>query len=104
MISYFKQYRNFFAEQVEKGSPGSSLDTFVFSSDANSNSGNTNVRIISSSSMESIIKGFSSKDQPQMINRLFSGVLHPFLGNINVGLATEFDMQGMLVEGTHIDL
>lgn len=39
--------------------------------------------------------------QPQMVNRLFSGVLHPL---IHAGHACEFGAPGMLAEGAFVEL
>ena len=36
------------------------------------------------------------KKQPQMLNRLFSGLLHPF---IHAGYALEFNAPGLMAEG-----
>lgn len=42
------------------------------------------------------VNGLEDAKQPQMLNRLLSGVLHPF---IHVGYGFEFNSPGMVVEG-----
>ena len=37
------------------------------------------------------------EQQPQMLNRFFSGALHPF---IHTGCGAEFGLPGLLVEGS----
>ena len=78
---YYRAYFKFFADiAIEKGL-SNVLEAYFLHSSAN---WNKNAK--------------DEKDQPQMLNRLLSGVLHPF---IHVGYACEFGALGMLAEGTH---
>lgn len=77
---YYRSYANFFAEAVLENGIGPTIETYLFAPEANWE-----------------VKK-AHKDQPKMFNRLFSGLLHPF---IHVAHATEFETPGMIAEGTH---
>ncbi|EJD01363.1 uncharacterized protein FOMMEDRAFT_111131 [Fomitiporia mediterranea MF3/22] len=76
---YFRAYVAFFTKVIMKSSVDAVLDKYVFATNANWVSSITD-----------------DKKQPQMVNRLLSGVLHPF---IHVGYGIEFDSPGMVVGG-----
>lgn len=79
-VRYFRAYVAFFTKVLKKIGLNALFNEYVFSSGANWIDG---------------IK--DGKKQPQMVNRLLSGVLHPF---IHVGYGIEFDSPGMMVEGS----
>ena len=76
--SYYQAYVNFFAEKVLKDGIAPTVVKYVFDMKSN------------------WVDGLEDKKQPQMLNRLLSGVLHPY---IHVGYGLEFNSPGMVVEG-----
>lgn len=78
-IRYFRAYAAFFTKAHTKHGLDGVLEKYIFSTHANW--------------VEHVKE---NKDQPQMVNRLFSGVLHPL---IHVGYGIEFNSPGMVVEG-----
>ena len=76
---YYRAYLTFFSNYVLEHGISASLENFVFSDLANWD--------------DNIEDG---KQQPQMFNRLVSGLIHPL---IHVGHACEFNSPGMLAEG-----
>ena len=76
--SYYQAYVNFFAEKVLKDGIAPTVVKYVFDMKSNG------------------VDGLEDKKQPQMLNRLLSGALHPY---IHVGYGLEFDFTGMAVEG-----
>ncbi|PPR00213.1 hypothetical protein CVT24_004952 [Panaeolus cyanescens] len=80
---FYEAYLEFFTHYVhEKGVP-SALEEFIFSRKAN----------IGTSTGANVLPVHK---QPQMLSRLFTGVLHPM---IHVGYGAEFHLPGMIVEG-----
>ncbi|GJJ12133.1 hypothetical protein Clacol_006374 [Clathrus columnatus] len=70
---YYNAYLKFFANELRNNGSQSTLEKFIFSSDAN----------------------FGEK-HPEMVSRLFGGLLHPF---IYVGYGIEFGHLGLVAEG-----
>lgn len=77
--NYYRAYFKFFSVEVLANGMDATLQKYVFAPSANW--------------VDSI---HDSSKQPQMLNRLLSGVLHPF---IHLGYAFEFDTPGMFAEG-----
>ncbi|TDL18674.1 hypothetical protein BD410DRAFT_793062 [Rickenella mellea] len=86
--NYYRAYMKFFADETLANGIAATLETFIFAYEANYGSSK------------------DPKNQPEMVNRLLSGLLHPF---IHSGHAAEFEAPGMLAEGlamtcvTHTD-
>lgn len=78
---YYQAYIKFFAEEVLKEGIAPAVEKYVFDISAN------------------WVDGVETAKQPQMLNRLLSGVLHPY---IHVGYGLEFNAPGMVVEGIRI--
>lgn len=78
---YYQAYINFFAEKVLKEGIAPAIEKYVFDISAN------------------WVDGVETAKQPQMLNRLLSGVLHPY---IHVGYGLEFNAPGMVVEGIRV--
>ena len=76
--SYYRAYLKFFAKVVREHGIGGSLEKYVFETSANFDDNEKD-----------------PKRQPQMVNRIMSGVLHPL---IHAGYGCEFEAPGMLVE------
>ena len=77
--SFYQGYVSFFSKQVSEKGAARTLEEFVFSEKYN------------------FQKGRDANTQPEMLARLFDGVVHPF---IHVGYGVEFGLKGMFVEGT----
>lgn len=71
---------NFFTCYFREKGISSSLEEFIFSPKANLG---TNPQL-------------AFDEQPQMLNRLLSGILHPM---IHSGYGAEFNLLGMVIEG-----
>lgn len=71
---------NFFTCHVQEKGIASNLEDFIFSPKAN----------LGTEAQLAVDK------QPQMLNRLLTGVLHPM---IHTGYGAEFNLLGMIVEG-----
>jgi len=79
--SFYQGYVSFFSDQVSEKGAARTLEEFVFSEKYN------------------FQKGRDVHTQPEMLARLFSGLLHPL---IHVGYGIEFGLKGMFVEGTDV--
>jgi hypothetical protein len=77
--SFYRGYVTFFSKQVSEKGAARTLEEFVFSEKYN------------------FQEGRDASTQPEMLARLFDGVVHAF---IHVGHGVEFGLKGMLVEGT----
>jgi len=73
---YYRAYLKFFAYIVLQKGFSETLETFIFANNLEQNN--------------------EQKEQPRMVNRLLSGLLHPL---IHIGYALEFESPGMLAEG-----
>ncbi|KAF8522286.1 hypothetical protein BU17DRAFT_44855 [Hysterangium stoloniferum] len=74
---YYNAYLAFFSAELVKNGLEQSLETFIFSDDANWGSK-------------------SSDKHPEMVSRVLAGLLHPF---IFIGHGVEFGQLGMVAEG-----
>ncbi|KAF7311978.1 hypothetical protein MIND_00209600 [Mycena indigotica] len=70
---YYQGYQYFFADLLLKHSPNQVLEDWIFSPQAN-----------------------YGGDKPDMLNRLFAGILHPML---YLGYGLEFSLPGLMAEG-----
>ncbi|KAH7914911.1 hypothetical protein BJ138DRAFT_1170289 [Hygrophoropsis aurantiaca] len=77
---YYSAYLAYFTEELLKNGLSKSFEEHIFSHHAN----------FDASSKE------QGKDQPEMLNRLFDGALHPF---IHCGYGAEFGLHGIAAEG-----
>ncbi|KAI9463453.1 hypothetical protein HD554DRAFT_1313829 [Boletus coccyginus] len=75
---FYQGYISFFSEKVSEKGAASTLEEFVFSDKYN------------------FQQGRDVNTQPEMLARLFEGLVHPF---IHVGYGVEFGLKGMFVEG-----
>src|SRR6266404_8492061 len=73
---YYDGYLEFFTGYLQRHSPIETLEKFIFSPAYN----------------------FGEKQQPQMLNRLLAGLLHPL---IHLAYGIEFGILGQVVEGTY---
>lgn len=76
-LSHYRAYVSFFTKNIKLKGFDQTLEHYFFSQHAN----------------------WEGKKEPQMVNRLLSGVLHPF---IHTGYACEFGSPGMLAEGLSV--
>ena len=84
-ISYYDAYLAFFTGHLQDHSPAETLERFVFSPAYNFRSDHS-------------ADGRDSKEklQPQMLNRLLAGIVHPF---IHLAWGLEFGILGQIAEG-----
>ncbi|KAG8215388.1 hypothetical protein J3R82DRAFT_8989 [Butyriboletus roseoflavus] len=76
--NFYQGYVNFFSKKISEKGAASTLEEFVFSEKYN------------------FQKGRDANTQPEMLTRMFDGLLHPL---IHAGYGVEFGLKGMLVEG-----
>ena len=76
---YYQGYVSFFSKQISENGAATTLEKFIFSDKYN------------------FQEGRDASTQPEMLARLYAGVVHPL---IHVGYGLEFGLKGMLVEGT----
>lgn len=82
---YYDAYLSFFTDYLQHNSPTKALEHFIFSPSYNfiSDSGATE---------------HDSAKHPQMLNRLFAGLVHPL---IHIGYGIEFGILGQVAEGMY---
>jgi hypothetical protein len=83
--SYYDAYLAFFTGYLQDHSPTEALERFIFSPAYNFRS-------------DLSVDGRDSKEnvQPQMLNRLLAGVVHPF---IHLAWGLQFGILGQIAEG-----
>lgn len=75
---YYSAYVDFFNEIIRADGVSAALDRYLFSIGAN------------------FVPGKNADQQPQMLDRLFDGIIHPI---IHVGYGLEFGLPGIVAEG-----
>ncbi|KDR73013.1 hypothetical protein GALMADRAFT_281208 [Galerina marginata CBS 339.88] len=80
---YFNSYLEFFTAYVKDKGISAALEDFIFSPKANLDPKFSKADV-------------SPEEQPQMLSRFLSGVLHPM---IHTGYGAEFNLPGMIIEG-----
>lgn len=76
--NYYSAYLNFFNEVIQTDGVTAVLDKYLFSISAN------------------FVPGRNVDQQPQMLDRLFDGIIHPM---IHLGYGLEFGLPGLVAEG-----
>jgi hypothetical protein len=82
---YYDAYLAFFTEYLQDHSPAEALERFIFSPAYNF-----------SSDLSADERDSKEKVQPQMLNRLLAGVVHPF---IHLAWGLQFGILGQIAEG-----
>jgi hypothetical protein len=91
---YYAAYLAFFSEYLRDHTPNEALERFLFSS-----SYNFNPDLAAATAQDLRNAGQDSKIHPQMLNRLMSVYIHPF---IHIGYGFEFGIPGQVAEGLAI--
>ena len=90
-IRYYAAYLAFFSEYLREHTPNEALERFIFSS-----SFNFNPDLAAATAQDLRTSGKDGSEHPQMLNRLMSVYLHPF---IHIGYGFEFGIPGQVAEG-----
>ena len=90
-IRYYAAYLAFFSEYLREHTPNEALERFIFSS-----SFNFDPDLAAATAQDLRTAGKDGKRHPQMLNRLMSVFLHPF---IHIGYGFEFGIPGQIAEG-----